>query len=311
MKRFTWILVFFLMAAVVAGCGGSAGNVEEKGKQEGHFQVTVVDHLGRQVRLDEKPERIISLAPSNTEMLFALGLGDQVVGVTEYCNYPPEALEKPKAGSFAEPNIEQVVALQPDLVVAVRLQEEEFARLDELGIPVLVLNPSSVEEVYGSIELLGRATGTEERAGLLVAELKERINAVEQKVSQVPPEKKIRVYYEVYADPLMTVGSSTVIHELIEAAGGVNIFSDIETTPYPKISAEAVIDRDPEVIVFPDYHGTEEVLASEIVNRPGWGAISAIKEKRVFGIDPDKISRPGPRIAEAVEELARLFYPEL
>ncbi|RJX25983.1 MAG: cobalamin-binding protein [Dethiobacter sp.] len=310
MKKFTASLVFLLLLLIAAGCAQPKDTGNKGSQEDKPFQVTVEDHLGRQVRLSQKPQRIISLAPSNTEMLFALGLAERIVGVTEYCNYPIEALQKPKAGSFAEPNIEKVVALQPDLVVAVRMQEEELARLEDLGIPVLVLNPTCIEEVYRSIELLGLAAGEEESARLLVAGIRGKIDAVREKLLEVPEDKRVRVYYEVYADPLMSVGCTSVIHELIEAAGGVNIFADVEA-PYPKVSAEAVIDRDPQVIVFPNYHGTEEVLANEIKSRPGWGAITAITNERLFGIDPDKISRPGPRIADAVEEMAMIFYPEL
>jgi iron complex transport system substrate-binding protein len=310
MKKFTASLVFLLLLLIAAGCAQPKDTGNKGSQEDKPFQVTVEDHLGRQVRLLKKPQRIVSLAPSNTEMLFALGLAERIVGVTEYCNYPPEALQKPKAGSFAEPNIEQVVALQPDLVVAVRLQEEELVRLEDLGIPVLVLNPTCIKEVYRSIELLGLAAGEEENARLLLAGIKAKIDAVGEKLSQIPESERVRVYYEVYADPLMSIGSTSVIHELIEAAGGKNIFADVGAS-YPKISAEAVISRDPQVIVFPNFHGTEEGPANEIKKRPGWGAITAVTEGCIFGIDPDKVSRPGPRIAEAIEEMAVIFYPEL
>ncbi len=298
-----------LSVLMLAGCGG-AGEVPRSLQGEQSFTATLTDDLGRELVIERKPERIVSLAPSNTEMLFALGLDQYIVGVSEYCDYPAAALDKPKAGSFSQPNIEQIVALDPHLIVAVPLQEEELARLMELDLPVLVLNPTTVEEIYRSLELLGVATGVVEDAHLLVEQMQTRIGEVNDKVAKVSRGETKRVYYEVYADPLMTVGRPSVIHELIEVAGGNNIFADV-ATPYPKISAEAVVDRDPEVIIFPNYHGTEGFLADEIFSRPGWDAITALKQEQVVGIDPNIVSRSGPRVVEAIEELAALIYPEI
>ncbi|MEW5922257.1 MAG: cobalamin-binding protein [Bacillota bacterium] len=301
------LLLLLVVLLAMSGCGAEKDvqNTKDAGQP---FQLTLTDDLGREVCLERKPERIVSLAPSNTEMLFALGLDEQIVGVSEHCNYPAAALEKAKAGTFSEPNLELIVSLNPHLVVAGHFHEEKLARLEELGIPVLVLNPSTVEEIYASLELLGEAAQVEENAHRLVAQMRERMRAVEQKMAHLSTRR--RVYYEVYADPLMSVGRTSVIHELIEIAGGYNIFADVEA-PYPKITAEAVVDRDPEVIIFPNYHGTEGVLANEIIQRPGWESISAIKNERVVGVSPDKFSRPGPRVVEAVEELAAILYPEI
>jgi len=313
-KKFFQLCIFLLVSALLlfSGCSPSQEGKSGENQRRDHKEqsgIFIEDDLGRQVQLLEAPKRIISLAPGLTEILFALGLSERIVGVTEYCNYPPEALEKPKAGSFSEPSIEQIVALQPDLVVAVRLQSEMLSRLEELSVPLLVLEPTSVKDVYGAIEILGTAAGAEEKAYLLVSEIKERLEKTASRFSHLSESQRVRVYYEVYADPLMTAGSNSVIHELLEAAGGKNIFADIKE-PYPMISSEAVIHRDPQVIVFPNYHGTEGFLANEIKNRPGWGGISALAEERIYGIDPDIISRPGPRIADAVELLASFFYPE-
>ncbi len=313
-KSFFLLFSFFLVVLLLVGCAGTeqAGE-DEDGLQEEYneeFEITLEDGLGRQVQLASTPERIISLAPSNTEMLFALGLGERIVGVSEYCNYPPEAQDKPRAGSFSEPNIEQILSLEPDLVVAVPLQDKEFSRLEELGIPLLAVDPTSIEEIYSALELLGKATGAEEEASLLVEECRENIDAVREKVGHLSPEEKIRVYYEVYADPLMSVGTDSVIHELIETAGGINIFEDMEAG-YPQVSSEVIIDRDPQVIVFPDYHGTEEFPVQDIMERSGWRSVSAVEDERVYGVDPDKISRSGLRVVEVVEELAELFYPDI
>ena len=300
-------LVFSIL--MLAGCGGE-GEVPGSTEKEQSFTATLTDDLGRDVVITGKPERIVSLAPSKTEMLFALGLGEYIVGVSEYCDYPAAALDKPKAGSFSQPNIEQIVALDPHLIVAVPLQEEELARLMELDLPVLVLSPATVEEIYDALRLLGEATGVVENAHLLVEQMQTSIGEVNDKVAELSQGERKRVYYEVYADPLMSVGRPSVIHELIQAAGGDNIFADVDTD-YPKISGEAVVDRDPEVIIFPNFHGTEGYLADEIYSRPGWNAITALKQDQVVGIDPSIVSRAGPRVVEAVEELAALIYPDI
>lgn len=303
------LLLLSLSLLILAGCGPE-GNISNSREGEQSFLATLTDDLGREVVIEHKPERIVSLAPSKTEMLFALGLGEYMVGVSEYCDYPDAALDKPKAGSFSQPNIEQIVALDPHLIVAVPLQEEELARLMELDLPVLVLSPDTVEEIYHSLRQLGEATGVVEEAHLLVEQMQTRIGEVSDRVAELSQGERKRVYYEVYADPLMSVGSTSVIHELIEQAGGDNIFADVDTA-YPKISAEAVVDRDPDVIIFPNFHGTEGFLADEIYSRPGWDATTAVKQERVVGIDPDIISRSGPRVVEAIEQLAVLIYPDI
>jgi len=305
--------VFVAVLAALTACSAKpAGQGESEYLQEEDVAwVTIIDDMGREVRLPRKPERIISLTPSSTEFLFALGLGEKVVGVSEYCNYPPEALAIAKAGDFVQPNIEQIIALAPDFVISDPLQREQFSRLEELEIPFIALYSTSLDDVFAALDLLGRATGAEEEAFLLADEMRRKFAAIEGMIrNSSETDKKVRVYYEISAVPLMSVGSKTVIHDLIEAAGGENIFGDLEMT-YPQVSAEAVLERDPEIIVFPDYHGTEGFLSEEMMQRPGWSDVSAIKSNRLYGMDADLISRPGPRVAEAAEVLAGLFYPDL
>ncbi|NMB34673.1 MAG: cobalamin-binding protein [Firmicutes bacterium] len=320
-KSVAWGLFILLILLAASGCsssfpedteGGLAEDEQKEIQSAGEFPLTVEDYFGRQVEILQKPERIISLAPSNTELLFALGLEKRIVGVTEYCNFPPEALDKPKAGSFSEPYLEQIISLQPDLVVASELlvTGEVLEQLEGLDFPVLVLHPSGIEEVCQVLELLGAVTGEKEKAAGLITEMEARLAAVQEKLQQLPAGERVRVYYEVYADPLMTAGSISVIHEIIGKAGGENIFADVETA-FPRVSPEAVIERDPEIILYSDQHGSEGTFDQEITNRPGWETISALQEERIFGLNADKFTRPGPRLAEAVEELAKIFYPEL
>ena len=162
-----------------------------------------------------------------------------------------------------------------------------------------VLHPAGIEEVCQTLELLGSVTGEKEKARQVIAAIEAQIEVVQEKLRQLPDQERVRVYYQVYHDPLMTAGGASVIHEIIEMAGGENVFADVQAA-YPQVSSESVIERDPEVILFPNYHGTEEVPVSEVVGRPGWGTITAIQKERIFGLDPDKVSRPGLRLAEAV-----------
>jgi len=272
--------------------------------------VVVTDQMGREVTITGFVEKIISLSPSNTEVAFALGLGDRLVGVTEFCNYPPEAQEKEIVGGFATPSIEKIVELEPDLVLASTIHAEEVPRLEALGIPVLVVESSTLIDLYTSIALVAAVTGVAPAGEALMASMQERINAIEVVVSVVPIDNRIRVFYEVYSDPLMSAGKGAFINEIISLAGGTNIFGDSDEN-YPMISAEVVAERQPEIILFPDYHGTADLVLESMTGRPGWESVPAVINGRVFAVSDDTFARPGPRIVEAIEEAARLFYPEL
>jgi len=273
-------------------------------------EVIVTDQMGREVTIKGVPEKIISLSPSNTEVSFGLGLDDRIVGVTEYCNYPPEAQEKYIVGGFASPSIEKIVELEPDLVLASTIHNEEVPRLEEMGITVLVVESSKVEELFESMALVAEVTGVEENGHELINSMKDRIDAVQAKVAEIEPENRIKVFYEVYSDPLMSAGEGAFINELISLAGGENIFADVEDN-YPQISAEEVAARQPDIILFPDYHGTSVTVLEEMSGRPGWESVPAVENENIHAISDDVFARPGPRIVEAIEEAAALFYPDL
>ncbi len=265
--------------------------------------VTITDDLGREVAIPRAPRRIVSIAPSNTEILFALGLGDRVAGVTDSCDYPEEAKAKPKVGAV-DVDYEKILEIAPDLVVAVgSLQRQAIDRLTELGVPVLAVNPKSLDGVLSAISMIGTAAGVEARARALTAQLRERIEAVESRVSGERTSRRPRVFVEIWNDPLMTAGPGTFIDELIAAAGGENVAHDA-MAEWPQIDAEAVIQKDPEVIVLTNFN-LEEALA-----RPAWQTIAAYRSGRVFEVDPDLLVRPGPRLVQGLEELARLLHPE-
>ncbi len=300
---FILLVVALLTGPLLSGCAN------EKTPQTAG-EITLVDHMDREVLIDGEVERIISLSPSNTEILFALGLGDRVVGVTDYCNYPPETAEKESVGGYDNPNIEVILTLGPDLVLAGIPHEEALSRLEERDIPVLVLEPQTVEQVYETIRTVGAAAGVKEAAETIVSEIEQQVDSVREKLAALDDGEKIPVYYELYFDPLMSIGNRSFINEVITWAGGRNIFAGIDDN-YPTVSPEAVAEKNPLVILYPDDHGTAEMVLEQFYERPGWIEMAALKEKRIYGINSDLINRPGPRVGQIIQEVAALFYPEL
>ncbi len=282
---------------------------EPEETEEAEEGLVVTDQMGREVIVESTPERIISLSPSNTEVSFALGLEDRIVGVTEFCDYPPEAAEKDLVGGFDSPSIEKIVELEPELILASTIHEEEVGRLEEMDIPVLVVESSELTELYDSITLVADITGVSDTGEELIASMQERIGAVEDIVADIDEEERTLVFYEVYSDPLMTAGKGAFINEIITLAGGINIFGDVEEN-YPQISAEKVAERQPEVILYPDYHGTADFVLEEMAARPGWENVPAVVNERLYSVDDNTFARPGPRVVEAVEEAAEIFYPD-
>jgi iron complex transport system substrate-binding protein len=271
----------------------------------------IVDGLGRSVTINKIPQRIVSLAPSNTEILFALGLGDKVVGVTEYCNYPQEAMTKPKVGGFSNVDIEKVVSLEPDLVLATHIHGKTvIPALEKLGLTVVSLTPGSLNEVLDSITLVGKVTGQSKEAPELIDDLGTRIEAVIDKTRTLSPDQKPRVFYITWHDPLMTAGTETLADDVISSAGGQNIAYDISGDK--AITLETVIYRDPQVIVASVGMGSGEDLPWQYVQtEPRLENTQALLNDRVYKIDGDVIHRPGPRIVDALEQMAQFIHPEL
>ena len=268
------------------------------------------DQKGRQVTLTRQPETIVSLSPTKTEIAFALGLEERIVGVTDYCNYPPAVENIQKVGGFSDPNIEQIVALAPDLVLASSLHQEQVEKLEALGIPVMVLYARNMDDIYQGLELVGAATGNDAQAADLVHSMKARIEAVQSRLADQDTKEPVRVYHEVYSDPLMSAGGNTIIHQVIILAGGENIFGHV-SEDYPVVSAEAILESEPQVILFPLYHGTAEFMVEEMKQRPGWQQLPAVQNGRIYGVNDDIFSRPGPRVVDAVEMAAEILYPDL
>ncbi|MFZ5877161.1 MAG: ABC transporter substrate-binding protein [Nitrospirota bacterium] len=266
--------------------------------------LVVRDDLGQTLRFDRAPRRIVSLSPALTEMLFAIGLDDAIVGVSDFCNYPPAALDKPKVGGI-QPNFEAVVALKPDLVVstggaAMRNVAQQLARFH---VPVLGVEADSVESILARVTLLGRVTGRDDAAAALVNDMRRRLAAIAANRSDAPAP---RVLYLVDDVPTITIGPKSFLYDVVIKAGG----KPLETGPsesYPRVGMEAIVRFDPEVIFFA---GDSDAGAAEHAAAwQRWSGISAVNADRMYAIPRDLVNRPGPRIIDAVEFIAAMLHP--
>jgi iron complex transport system substrate-binding protein len=292
-------LVLLLAALVFSACVPGR-------EQGGAAAIEITDSFGRTVRLKEYPKRIVSLAPNITETLFFLGVGDLVVGRTDYCDYPPQAAKIPSVGSITTPNIEGVISLRPDLVAgSTHFQKETLAALENLNIPVyLGIISGDYEEIFAMITSLGRITGTDGRAEDIVRGMRERKRAVEEAVRDAA--HKPRVYYMIsYGEAGdYTAGRDTFISALIKSAGGLNAGDDIEGWRY---SVEALFRDEPEIILCGALSGGGRRLAAT----PPYSRLRAVREGRVHEIDNDLLDRIGPRTIDGLEMMARIFHGDL
>ncbi|HHW29694.1 MAG TPA: cobalamin-binding protein [Syntrophomonadaceae bacterium] len=306
-SRIIYLLIMLCFLFFIGGCG-TADNQNQSKNGEQAVEIVVTDDFGNQVKLDHYPERIVSLTPSNTEILFALGLGERVVGVTTYCDYPEEAKNKPKIGDLTG-NVEEIVALEPDLVLAKGvLNDDAVNKLRKLNIQVLCLDPESIEGVYRAIKLIAKVTGTSEKGEEIIAEIEKKIDNVEKKVAKIPQAERLRVFIEAGSDPLYTAGKETFVDELVTLAGGINIADDLKG--YQMYSSEAVVKNNPDVILAADSYYVD--IKQEIKKRAGWDEIKAVQEgKIIYELDNNLLTRPGPRCGLAVELIAKALYPEI
>ena len=268
---------------------------------------TFVDDLGRKLFLAKFPKRIISLAPSVTEILFALGLDEEIVGVTEFCDYPPQALEKPKVG-YSKPNLESIVALQPDLLVAPKsfMRVDFLQKLEQLKIATFVLEAHTVEEIMAHIQMLGRMVGRSQEGNEQTTTLRKQISTLSEKLEGLP---RPTMLYVLNSDPLITVGPGSFIHHLIELAGGRNA-AEAATTSYPRLTMEEVLRQNPDYLVFP-VGRFEGIPQSEQDSWKRWSTLNAVKYNRLFQVQSDLLNRPGPRIIEGLEQLVNILHPEV
>lgn len=299
-------------AAKDQGNQSTPDRIDENGKEADAFPVTVKDGTGTEVTLTKAPERVISLIPSNTEIIYALGYGDKVVGVTSNDNYPEEVTKIAKVGDM-NIDVEKVLSLKPDLVLAnqyhAKGQVDQVAKMREAGLTVLVVNdPASLEQVYESIAFIAKVTGTAQKGEEIIRQMKARYQAVADKAKRIPEEKKKKVWVEISAPPeLYTTGKGTFMDELLKAAGAINVAGKQEG--WPKWTEEDAVSSKPEVILL-TYNYIPDAIEA-VKKRPAWKEVPAVKNGQIYMINGDLVARSGPRLMDGLEEIAKKVYPDV
>lgn len=301
MKMRTFLVSSLLFLLVFAGAA-SAADWEP---------VTITDDLGVTVTIDKYPERIVSLSPANTEILFALGLGDRIVGVTEYCTYPEAALSKDKIGGFSTINTEKIAVLNPDLLVAADGNSEEtIAHLRELGYTIITVNADTIDTTLADIRLIGKAAGVDSAAEELVSSMQADLAEIAEKTKGA---EKPTILHCMWTDPLWVSGSGTFQDEMISAAGGVNAAA--AEGGWVALTMEKFLTMNPDIIVVDSGDGmgvgTDDALKNFFLKDSRMQSLSAVQNERVYVVNADIIDRGGPRIVEGVEALAEIAHPDI
>lgn len=326
MKRFWKLAIPVLATLSLIGCGNNQptqpaqpgaqqevakDNLAQASSKETMYPLTVTDATGKEVTFPKAPTRIVSTSPAETEILFALDLDQQIVGVSDYDDYPEAAKSKPKVGGVVKPNEEAILSQSPDLVIGGISMEKPVAdKLKTLGMPVYVTQPKKLDDIMANILVMGTITNRQVQAEQLVAQMKEDIARVTEAVKNVKPEEKKKVYLEF--SPGWTVGKGEFMDELITLAGATNIASD--TKGWNPISEEKIVKDDPDVILYAKGitdDKTGKQLEDIIKNRSGWDRMKAIRDQQIYGMDQNILSRPGPRITQGLIDVAKAIYPDL
>ena len=299
---------FRLFAAITAiGLLGFAGCSQASSQQT---PSSYTDDIGRTVQIQGIPQRIISLSPSNTEIVYALGLQDKLVGVTSYDNYPPDAKNKLVVSGFSTIDLEKIITAKPDLVLADDIQKKDaIPALEKLGITVYTMSPNNTDMIFNDLKVLGHISGKTKEADNLVSNLKSRIKVVADKTAKLTDLQKPRVLYVTWHDPIWTAGNGTMIQYLIDQAGGTNIASDLHG--YATITMETAVQRNPQIIIVMSSMGAQNVSLDFIKSNDQFKSTDAVKNGRVYEIDADIFGRTTPRIVDGLETLAKLIHPEL
>lgn len=312
-KSVVLLLVLSLIIGTFTGCikeeeepikNDENQNITEEGAQL--YPLEVEDDFGYKATIEKQPSRIISLAPSHTEILFKLGLGASVVGVTTYCDYPEEAKAKEKVGDSMTVNVEKIIELNPDLVIQYGSgSEESNKKIRDAGITLLSYEPESIDEVISVIEKIGDITNSKIAATMVTVDMMSKKEYIVNRVSKA---EKVKVFYEVWDEPLMAAGPGSFLDELITLAGGDNVAKDAQSA-YAQFDVEQMIERNPDVYI--TAKDSENKTVESIKSRQGYDIINAIKNDRVYILEPNIISRPGPRIVDGLELIAKSIHPEL
>jgi iron complex transport system substrate-binding protein len=320
-KLYSLLVLLFLVTGIIAGCGASEENSatnEENASQaeqseDSAFPVTITDALDKEVTIENDPEKIVSLIPSNTEILFDLGAGEEVVGVSDFANYPEETADIEKIGGM-EFNVEKIISLKPDLVLAhgssAHNSEAGLQQLRDAGIAVLVVNDAkSFEEVYDSIEMIGQATGETEEAKTTIDDMKKQLEDIQAKAESISEDDEKEVFVEVAPAPeIFSPGKNTFMDDMLSMIHAKNVTHDQEG--WNQIDQEAIIQANPDVIITTYGYYTENPI-DQVLSRDGWQDVTAVKEEQVVDVHSDLVTRSGPRLVEGVEELAKAVYPDV
>lgn len=302
----TALLALALAGALTAGCSRQAAEKPaapaEKQASGTTYPLTITDDASRTVTVKAEPQRIVSLAPANTEILFALGLGDKVVGVTSYDDYPAEVTDIAKVGDFAGPNLEAVAGANPDLVLATTgVQADVIGKLEELGATVIAVDPQTLDGVYSAIDEIAAVTNKQAEGEKVVGDMKTGIAEVEKAVAG---EDKTTAFIEIGQNPLFTTGSGTLLDELITLAGGKNVVAEPGYVPY---SVEQLIKSNPAVYLATKGSSNDPAA---ITQRAGYSGLAAVKANRIAILDDSQVSRPGPRLVEGLRQIAKALHPD-
>ncbi|MBE3590386.1 MAG: ABC transporter substrate-binding protein [Firmicutes bacterium] len=314
-----WVTALVL-ASLLAACGpkvppastpsantpATTTAASEAQASEAAYPVTVQDDLGQELTFDQAPQRIVPFVPSATDIVLALGLKDRIVAVDKWSAGQYKDVQGLPAMDSYNVDYEKLEALKPDLILT--LPGQYLDKMRQLGLKVFVLQPADVQGVYRDFETLGRVTGTKAQAEKVIEELKAGIEPVEKAVAAIPAEKRVKVYYESWNDPIYSAGPGSFVDGLIREAGGVNVLADAKQ-PWPSPSAEEVIQRAPDVIIGPASNTSLKDLQAG--KRPGWGSVPAVKNGRVYILDDALLSQPDTHIDDAIHALAHDFYPDV
>lgn len=305
-KNIITILIGIAMIAIFVGCTNNIESTStQKEAQQTTYPYTFKDSNGTEVVIESEPKKIISVAPSITELVYALGKGDELLGRTDYCDYPKEAKSVPSIGSLTDPNLEKIIEIKPDVVIAsTHFKEDVAKKLEELGVKIVVLKDSKdIDGAYDSINKLGQILNAQDKAKEVIDSNKKKIQEINEKVKN---EKATKVYYVVGFGKTgdFTATGDTFIADMLSKAGGNNIAQDATGWKY---SLEKIIENNPEDIII----SQKFVMKDQFIGTDGYKELSAVKNNRVFEIDDNLVNRQGPRIADGVEAFAKILHPEL
>jgi len=322
MKKWNaFLFALLLLIGSLAGCGSdnadktkqeNTNTAETAPQAEVTFPVVITDGTGQDVTIESKPEKIVSLIPSNTEIAYGLGLEEQIVGVSDFDNFPEQVAEKEKVGGM-EFNVEKIISLKPDLVLAhassAHTSEAGLQQLRDAGITVLVVNDATTfDQVYESISMVGTASGQKEKADAMIADMKNKTEEIQTKAQAIKEEDRKSVFVEVSPAPeVYAAGKNTFIDEMLQI---INAENTVTEEGWPKLDSETIIKRNPDVIITTHGYYTPEPVKN-VTSRKGWENITAVKENRVVDVHSDKVTRTGPRLTEGLEELAKAVYPDV